>query len=202
MNRTEGAAPGSDELAILRLIQRWIVYRDTGDWTRLRAIWHDDGAMTAGWRRGTADEFIAASKARWDDGRIRAMHQLGAVEVEILGPRAISQNKVTILMRAPVEGVLCDVTCQARHLDRWEKRDGLWGLSNREALYDRDRIDAVVPGTVPALDPAVLGKFPEPFRHLGYAFLKLGYPIDPDFPAAHTASGDALLRDWRGWLHA
>ena len=61
--RTEGAAPSADQQAIVSLINQWIVHRDGGDWARLRPIWHEDGRMTASWRQGTADEFIASN--RW-----------------------------------------------------------------------------------------------------------------------------------------
>ena len=52
MQRTEGSAPSADELAILRLINRWIVYRDSGDWERLRAIWDEPMTLdpAAPWR--------------------------------------------------------------------------------------------------------------------------------------------------------
>lgn len=202
MNRTEGAAPGSDELAILRLIQRWILLRDTGDWARLRTIWHDDGTMTAGWRRGTADEFIAASKARWEDGRIRAMHRLGAIEVEIHGERAISQNKVTILMRASVEGVLCDVTCDGRHLDRWRSA----AASGACAAVRPSMIATASTRSCRARHPCSIRRCRKISGTLPSSWLCVRearcFPIEPDFPAMNTATGDTLLRDWRAWLHA
>jgi hypothetical protein len=200
VTRTEGAAPGADELAILRLVNRWIVYRDNGDWERLRAIWHEDGTMTAGWQMGPADGFIAASKERWDDGRMKVAHELGAIEVEVLGDRAISQNKITITVRAELDGSVCDVTCMGRHFDRWEKRDGLWGLLGRQTIYDRDRLDTVVPGEVPKLDLDLLHSFGEPFRHIAYVFIKVGYAITPAHPAFRTPEGDALVSEWRAWL--
>jgi hypothetical protein len=200
VTRIEGASPSADELAILRLINRWIVYRDSGDWERLRAVWHEDGTMTAGWRQGPADDFIAASKAGWDDGRLKVMHELGAIEVEVMGDRAISQNKITITVRADVEGTLCDVTCMGRHFDRWDKRKGLWGLIARQTIYDRDRLDTVVPGEVPALDLALLNSYGEAYRHLAYVFASLGYGISREHPALRTPEGDALVSEWRAWL--
>ena len=199
MTRTEGASPSDNELAIHRLINRWIVYRDSGDWERLRAIWHEDGTMTAGWRKGSADDFIAASKAGWD-GKLKVMHELGAVEVEVVGNRAVSQNKMAIWVRADLDGVLCDAMCMARHLDRWEKRGALWGLLARETIYDRDRLDAVIPGEVPQLDFSLLNSYGEGYRHMAYMFIKLGHEISTDFPALKTPQGDALVSAWRAWL--
>ncbi len=199
MTRTEGAPPSADEQAILRLIHRWMVFRDTGDWERLRPIWHEDGRMTASWRQGTADEFIAANRASWDKG-LSIFHEAGAVAIEVRDARALSQTKMTITQRAELDGVLCDVTCMARHHDRWEKRDGRWGLVSRETVFDRDRIDAVVPGETVRLDRELLESFPAPYRHLGYLQTKLGYPVSKEIPHLRSPQADALYADARRWL--
>ena len=201
MQRTEGSAPSADELAILRLINRWIVYRDSGDWVRLRAIWHEDGTMTAGWQAGPADAFIAACKAVFE-GSQNVVHELGAVEIVVKDHRAISQAKMTITSRGELDGTLCDVTCMGRHLDRWEKREGLWGLLARQTIYDRDRVDPVVPGEVPQLDQALLTSFGEAYRHLAYLLVRRGFQVSQQHPALKTPQGDALTNDWRNWLGA
>ena len=201
MQRTEGAAPSADELAIRGLINKWMVFRDSGDWDRLRPVWHEDGRMAASWRQGTADEFIASNRASWDKG-LSIFHELGAIAVDIVGARALSQTQMTLTQRADLDGPVCDVTCVARHLDRWEKRDGLWGLLLRETIFDRDRIDTVVPGQAVKLDMALLNSFPEQYRHLGYLQTKLGFNISTDIPRLRSPAGDALLAEGRRWLEA
>ena len=57
-----------DELQIRRLIERWAVWRDAGDWERFRSVWHDDGRMMATWFQGTADEFIALARSGYFEG--------------------------------------------------------------------------------------------------------------------------------------
>ena len=52
-----------DRLTIKQLVDNWVVWRDAGDWDRFRTVWFDDGVMQATWTQGTADEFIAMSKA-------------------------------------------------------------------------------------------------------------------------------------------
>jgi hypothetical protein len=37
----------NDELEIRRLIERWVVWRDAGDWERFATVWHPDGVMVA-----------------------------------------------------------------------------------------------------------------------------------------------------------
>ena len=99
------------------------------------------------------------------------------MEIVVEGDRAISQNKMTITSRGDLDGTLCDVTCMGRHLDRWEKRDGLWGLLSRQTIYDRDRVDSVVPGEVPPLDQTLLMSYGEAYRHLAYLLVRRGFQV-------------------------
>jgi hypothetical protein len=170
-----------------------------GDWDRLRPVWHEDGRMSASWRQGTADEFIASNRANWDKG-LSIFHELGAVVIDVNRDRAVSQAKMTITQRAELDGVLCDVTCMARHVDRWEKRDGLWGLLLRETVFDRDRLDPVVPGQVVKLDPELLNRFPAPYRRLAYLQTKLGFNVSPEIPHLRSEAAEALYAEGRRWL--
>ena len=101
-----------DDLALRSLIQNWVIWRDAGDWDRFRTVWHDDGIMMATWFQGTADEFIRVSKIGFAKG-VRILHFLGGTSVDLANNRAIAQTKMTISQRAPIEGVVCDVVCNA-----------------------------------------------------------------------------------------
>ena len=57
-----------DEQRIRRLIERWAVWRDAGDWERFATVWHDNGWMTATWFQGPAGKFIEVSKAGFEKG--------------------------------------------------------------------------------------------------------------------------------------
>ena len=156
--------PGSpaeieDDRLIRELLQNWAIWRDAGDWERFRTVWHPDGRMMATWTQGTGDEFIEISKQAWAKG-ISILHFLGGISVDLAGHRAISQTKMTISQRAEVEGVLCDVLCTGRFYDFLEKREGRWGIVLRQPIYEKDRMDPVTPGAVPALDKALLEQFP------------------------------------------
>jgi hypothetical protein len=52
-----------DRLAIAEVVQNWAIWRDAGDWERLRTAWHDDGWMSATWFQGPAAKFIEVSRA-------------------------------------------------------------------------------------------------------------------------------------------
>jgi hypothetical protein len=188
-----------DRAQIRELVERWVLSRDTGRWERLRSVWHADGRMMATWFQGTADEFIAASQDSFARG-VRSNHSLGGMIIELAGDRAIAETKMAILHRAALEGVVCDFTVVGRFYDFFEKRDGRWGLVLRQPIYEKDRIDPVVPGTAPKLDPALLGRFPEGYRHLAYLQTKHGYTVKVDMPGLTGPELEAVYRRGEAWL--
>jgi hypothetical protein len=189
----------NDELEIRGLVEAWAVYRDALDWERFRTVWHDDGRMMATWWQGPYEDFIRVSIEGFIRG-VRILHFLGGSAVEVAGDRAIAQTKMTISQRAEVEGVLCDVVCTGRFYDFFERRDGRWGLVLRQPIYERDRLDPVVPGTAPRLDQAVLDGFPEGYRHLAYLQDGIGYPVKRDMPGLVGPEVEALYADGVTWL--
>jgi hypothetical protein len=188
-----------DRLAIRELVENWAVWRDAGDWARFRTVWHDDGVMMATWVQGTADEFIAASKAGWAKG-VSILHFLGGHSADVAGHRAIAQTKMTISQRTTVHDVECDVVCTGRFYDFLEKRDGRWGLVLRQPIYEKDRIDPLVPGTPIPLEPELLARFPPGYRHLAYIQAKIGYPVKTDMPGLKGPEVEALYARGRAWL--
>lgn len=189
----------ADRLEIRAAVENWVLWRDAGDWERFRTVWHDDGRMMATWFQGTADEFIRVSREGWARG-VHILHFQGAMSVEVSGPRAISQTKMMILQRARVHDVLCDVTCIGRFYDFFEKRAGRWGLALRQPIYEKDRLDSVEPGKAPALDRALLERFPEGYRHLAYLQSTIGYQVKPDMPGLRGPEVEALYARGKAWL--
>jgi SnoaL-like domain len=188
----------SEQEDIRALIDNWAIWRDAGDWERFRTVWHDDGHIMATWFQGSAGEFIEASRDGWKRG-VSILHFLGGTTIDLSFPRAVAQTKMTISQRADVEGVLCDVVCTGRFVDFLEKRDGRWGLVLRQPIYERDRIDAVRPGEAPALDPALLARFPDGYRHLAYLQTRIGYRVKDDMPGLQGPEVEELYRRMSAW---
>ena len=189
----------ADRLEIRALIENWALWRDARMWDRFRTVWHSDGHMWATWFQGTYEEFIKVSQEGYDRG-VRIMHMLGGMSIDIKGKRAIAQTKMTISQRAKVEDVLCDVVCTGRFYDFLEKRKGKWGIVLRRLAYEKDRLDPVEPGTQPKLDPKLLARFPEGYRHLAYLQSKIGFPIKADMPGHDGPALDALYAWGAAWL--
>jgi hypothetical protein len=188
-----------DRLALRDLVENWAIWRDAGDWARFRTVWHDEGRMMATWFQGTADEFIAVSREGFERG-VRILHFLGGTSIDLAGNRAIVQTKMTISQRAEVEGIACDVVCTGRFYDFLEKRDGKWGMVLRQPIYEKDRLDPVDPTKAPKLDPALLARFPEGYRHLAYLQTGIGYKVKPDMPGLIGHEVEALYARGAAYL--
>ena len=191
--------PLNDELLIRQLVERWAVWRDAGDWERFRGVWHDDGWMTATWFQGPAEKFIEVSKAGFDKG-VSILHFLGGTSVDLSGPRAIAQTKMTISQRASVDGVPVDVVCTGRFYDFFEERRRKWAIVRRQPIYEKDRMDPIDPAARLGLDPELLARFPEGYRHLAYLQTKIGYTIKLDLPQLKGPVVEALYAHGRAWL--
>jgi hypothetical protein len=188
-----------DKLTIREVIENWALYRDAGDWERFRTVWHDDGYMMATWFQGSHEEFAAISKAGMEKG-VNILHFLGGCTIDIARNRAIAQTKMSIAQRAPVEGVLCDVTCVGRFYDFLEKRKGKWAIVLRRLFYEKDRIDPVNPSEKLKLDPAILKRYPAGYRHLAYLQAGLGFPVKTNMPGLRGPDADRLYALGRAWL--
>jgi hypothetical protein len=189
----------ADRLAIRDLIENWALWRDARLWDRFRTVWHKEGQMWATWFQGSYEDFIKVSQQGYDRG-VRIMHLLGGMTVDIKGNRAIAQTKMTISQRAPVEGVMCDVTCSGNFYDFLEKRRGRWGIVLRRLAYEKDRLDPVDPAAELKLDPELLARFPEGYRHLAYLQSRIGYQVKNDLPGLDGPPLDALYAKGAAWL--
>ena len=189
----------TDRDAIREVVENWVVWRDAGDWARFRGVWHDDGRMMATWFQGSAEEFIAVSRAGFEKG-VSILHFLGGNSVDVAGNRAISQTKMTISQRAFVHDVLVDVVCTGRFYDFFEKRNDRWAIVLRQPIYEKDRLDLVDPAAHLKLDADLLERFPEGYRHLAYLQSGIGYKVKPDMPGLKGPEVEALYARGRAWL--
>ena len=189
----------TDRDTIRELVDNWALWRDAGMWDRFRTVWHDDGRMMATWFQGPADDFIRVSREGFERG-VRILHFLGGCSVEVSGDRGISQTKMTISQRGPVEGVECDVVCTGRFFDFWERREGRWGLVLRQPIYEKDRVDPVDPAARLVLDQELLARFPDGYRHLAYVQTQIGYAVKEDMPGLTGPALEALYARGEAWL--
>jgi hypothetical protein len=183
----------TEELRIRQMIERWVVWRDAGDWDRFATVWHPQGVMMATWFQGPFADFIRVTQEGWAKG-VSILHFLGGSAIEVVGDRAIAQTKMTISQRGMVDGtqgpVLCDV----------ERHEGEWKLLHRQPIYEKDRIDPLDPAATLALDPQALAAMPEGYRHLAYIQTRIGYTVKMDMPMLKGEAVQALYQRGARWL--
>jgi len=131
--------------------RRWIFCRDREDWEGVSACFHPDATVNISWYCGPASGFIelARQAAATRKPQERSQHWLGNCHAEVRGGRAVLESDVQILTRDLLDGCLFDCTSFARFLDLIEKRDGAWRIVKWTAVYDKDRLDPVLPGSIP-----------------------------------------------------
>ena len=189
----------ADKLAIRELVENWVIFRDAGDWDRFATVWHSDGWMTATWFQGSAVDFIEVSRILFDEGG-NILHTLGGWTCDIVGDRALSQVKMTINQRAPIDGVQVDVVCFGRFYDFCEKREGRWGIVRRQPIYEKDRLDPVDPAANLKLDVELLNRFPEGYCHLAYLQSKNGFSVKNNLPGLRGLVVDKVYAEGKAWL--
>lgn len=188
-----------ERLRIREVVEHWVVWRDAGDWERFRTVWHPEGRMMATWFQGPAERFIEVSQEGWSKG-VSILHFLGGSAIEVAGPRAIAQTKMTISQRAAVDGVPCDVVCTGRFYDFFERRNDAWAIVLRQPIYEKDRLDPLDPAARLELDKQLLASFPEGYRHLAYLQMKNGFTVKRDMPQLKGAQVERLYADGADWL--
>jgi hypothetical protein len=190
-----------ERLEIAELVQSWALYRDAGDWDKLKETVHADGIMTATWFQGSFEAFISAMQDAWRKGS-SSQHFQGGTVVEVLGTKAIAQTRMDILVRGKLEDVSVDVNCLGIFYDRVEKRDGQWRIAKRNVIYDKDTLTPVHAGDVIQLSSERLMRFPEGYRHLAYLQSFNGGNVNPELPTARSEASVKLKLETQQWLRS
>lgn len=141
----------AEEYAVRRVREIWAFARDHGEWETMRQCFHPDATVRVLWYSGPATEFIertitaAAERAAGESSK----HWFGNARAWVMGDRALLETDAMVLLRNRIEGILFDSTLYIRLFDRMERRQGHWCILRMDAIYDRDRLDPVIPGSVP-----------------------------------------------------
>jgi hypothetical protein len=181
------------------VVQNWVLWRDSGDWTRFATVWHEDGHMTATWFQGSATAFIEASRVGAEHG-LNVLHQLGGTSVDVRGDRAIAQSRMSILQRASIDGVEVDVTCVGRFYDFFTRDEHGWRIRRRQPIYEKDWLTILDPGARLSIDHDLLREYPEGYRYLAYIQWKSGMTVKHGLPGRTGPEVEKLYAEGRDWL--
>ena len=191
----------NDKVICAELVQAWGFARDQGKWDDLAAIFHPGGEIAVSWFRGPYPEFVAHCRRNFGKGS-EAKHLLWPARVHVNGARATAETSVAILVRQTIEGIVVDLTSNGRFLDRLERRDGVWKMVERAALYEKDRLDPVEPS--PKFDALMAGagahKHPAPYRYMAYRVHAAGRSLAEPVHYDGRPETEALKARYAAWL--
>ena len=185
-------AKALDQIQICDVRRAWAFSLDLGEWERLRSCFHPDASITVSWYSGSLDGFIVRSQAMVATRKPEEhrKHWLGNMRSEINGTHAVLETDVLILIREFIDGTLFDYTSYARFYDLFEKRGALWRILEWNRIYDKDRLDPVVPaGDAASVEAQAALEGPES----GFAFMKLRQS-----KRGRTVPESVVIRDTKG----
>ena len=86
--------------------------------------------------------------------------------------------------------------------DLLERRDGIWRIIKGTAIYEKDRIDPVDPGSILKAFFANIdfSAFPTSAKFLGYDLLRRGLTPSTDLISVYNAEETALTQAGEAWL--
>lgn len=140
-----------DKFEIIENSTTSLCCRDSGDWSRLAACFLPDARVTTSWFNGTAREFAEQSS------RMMAGHHTGDTQrhsmsnprVTLNGNRAVCEFYVVLHQGRTLDGYRFDFQTWSVTLDLYGKSEGAWRIARRMNIYEKDRMDPHVPGSVP-----------------------------------------------------
>jgi hypothetical protein len=131
-----------DKQEITEVLYRWARASDRQDLDLLSTVYHPGATEDHGVFAGTAADFIRWLKDRWSDGHLPGTnHVITNVRIEISNDRTFAavESYFFVHMTAHLAGGALDEFLGGRYLDRFERRDGDWRVTNRVCAYDWGR---------------------------------------------------------------
>ena len=187
----------ADKYACAELIQSWGLYRDQRRWAELLSTFHPDGEIAVSWFRGPFADFVEHCKRGG-----MSKHLVFPPVVRVANDRALAETSIVILVRQTIEGLAVDMTSRGRFLDRLERRDGVWRILERAAVYEQDRLDPVVPSDAfdTLMREADVARHPEPYRYMAFRLAAVNRPLAEPVHYDGAPHTDALSARYVAWL--
>ena len=132
-----------DERAIRTLLMRYCRAVDRCDQEAIAACFHPDAVDDHGNWIVDGSRVAAHIVSLVRPGPGRAMHFLGNVLIEVEGDTAFAESSVLAFRTFTRNGQPHNRTRALRFVDRFERRDGHWRISERVAVDEWNRVDRI-----------------------------------------------------------
>jgi SnoaL-like protein len=204
MSNNQSSTSIEEEHQITSLLIRWGQARDGDDWETLAGCFHDDATIRISWISGSAKDFIARSRAmaaaRKSGEHIK--HLISVPWIRVNRDHAVSRCNANLYIRTTINGHEFDLQSWIRFFDLLERRDNVWRLVKRTAVYEKDRVDPVDPRGVPKdfFADMDLSPFPPSAKFLCYWQLHSGRSPSTDIISVYSDEERALNEEGKVWL--
>lgn len=193
-----------DEYAVRKVRQFWGFARDQGEWETMRGCFHPDATVRVLWYSGPVAGFLERTIASAEERKQgeSSKHWFGNQRVWVKDDRALLETDTMVMGRSAFAGHLFDYTLYIRLYDRIERREADWKILRMDAIYDRDRLDPVIHGAVPAdfFTGVELTGPNAAVALMRWRLAKRGGKIPQDIPMGGTDSEKKLRTENEAWL--
>lgn len=115
------------------------------------------------------------------------------------GDKAVSESAGAILARFKHDGTDYDCTSYARFVSRLQRVHGEWKILTLEAVYDKDTIHPVVPGS--SQTSFDLGSGRESYKCLSWLLSQKGFKVDQALPGTDLPDSiERFMKPHMRWL--
>lgn len=118
--------------AIMDLVCAYARAADRGDAELMASLFHEDAVVMCGIANGNGETFAQAIAQFVTANLERCFHSTSNSWVEIDGDAAVGEHYVIAHMTAGAN----DIMTGGRYIDRYERRGGVWKISNRSFVLD------------------------------------------------------------------
>lgn len=185
-----------DRLSIADVMTGWI-HRDLGEWDKLRELFHPDATIEITWFEGKTSDFIDSSM-KMGKSDFKTKHVITPPVITFKGGRAIAETNAMVAGDNVSFGVGCLNHC--RFYDRLEKRNGVWRILNRQAIYDMGTF--TFPYGVVELDTVAIRQYPREYAPLAYLLAKSGFPVNRIYATKGSDLEKTIKANGQTWLDA
>jgi 3-phenylpropionate/cinnamic acid dioxygenase small subunit len=203
MDNNKFSASVDDEHQIASLLFRWGHARDGHDWETLASCFHDDATIHISWISGSAKDYIARSRAMAASRKLgeHAKHLISGPWIQVNRDRAFSRCHANYV-RTTISGHEFDLQSWIRFFDLLEKKDSVWRIIKRTAVYEKDRLESVDPRGVPKdfFNNMELSAFPASAKFLCYWQVCSGRSPSTEIISVYSDEERALREQGEVWL--
>jgi 3-phenylpropionate/cinnamic acid dioxygenase small subunit len=193
-----------DQHQIASLLIRWGHARDSDDWETLAHCFHDDATIHISWISGLAKDFVARSRAMAEARKPgdHIKHVISGPWIQVNRDRAFSRCHANLYIRTTIDGHEFDLHAWARFFDLLERRETMWRIVKRTAVYEKDRMEPVDPRGVPKdfFANMDLSAFPASAKFLCYWLLRSGFSPSMNVISVYSNEERALKEEGERWL--